>query len=173
MTILNKIHNIVLSSVETPEEAIHFLIKIMIEGANNLAAFGPRNKESKVLPMRDRILESRLSSANLFIDRSYNFKEEMIQQYIIIAKKFKTPKSLDVSKLLDKEALRFKDELTHAFNGIRDSALLHIDNLVFVLDNYDISKKQLNLSKKVIKDLEEVSKLTYVKFISELKKVKK
>ena len=74
-------------------------------------------------------------------------------------------------KVLIKEISTFREKITYSFDEMKKASLAHIDSITFVLDSYsNLSKTQRNLLEKTIKQLTQVSKMTYKNFITELKK---
>lgn len=171
MTLIDQVNRLVFSAAKTPEEAIRFFLKLLIEGAENVASYRPMRKEAKVYPMKDSVVNHRQEGAALFIDRYNNFISEMSLHWADLAKKWNSPKSTYVSKVLIKEISTFREKLTHSFDEMKKASLAHIDNITFVLDSYsNLSRTQRNLLEKTIKHLTQISKMTYENFITKLKK---
>ena len=169
MNLIDQVNRVVLAAANTPEEAINFFLKLMIEGAKEVASYRPHHKEARVFPIKNRVVQNRKRMADLFIGQYDTFVYKMTLRWVDLAKKWNSPKSIDMLKLLYERISAFKEELVKAFDEIKIAALDHVENITFVLDSYDLSKSQINLLKNTQKKLIEISKITYDKFILEIK----
>lgn len=174
MALLDSVNRVILSSSDTPEESIRYFLKMVIDGARSVAIYGPRSKESKVFPIKNHLIERKISRIDLFVNHYLDYHARMILLWADLAKRWNRPNEIDVLELLKKEMVLFKDDLTQAFDAISDASVRHLEDIEFILRNYsDLSKAQTTLLNKRNQSLEEISQITYEKFIIEIRSNKK
>lgn len=167
--LLAQVRNVLMQSADNKDVAVsRFLIKGIIVGVRSLAEIGPKIALSKVVQFKSRAIKIRLEEAERFIKNFSDFVVEKELAWVALAKHWNMPKSLETKKILENKTKEFEALAEKSFEDLRKNAERHNESLIFILENYDVSKLDPSRIRTIRKKLEKISKITYTSFVKEI-----
>ena len=163
--LITQVNSVLMKSADSNSEAIDHFLKGVIIGVQNLSHIGPRVALSKVVQFKNRAVKVRLEEADRFIKNYSEFIEEKELSWADLMRHWGIPKSLETNKLLKERIKKFEAAAEEIFEKLRENSERHNESLVFLLENYDVSKEELSKISSIRKKLEVISKITYEGFV--------
>jgi len=166
--ILKQVNSVIMKSADDKQEALDHFLKGIIVGIKTLSHIGPTLALSKVVQFKDRAIKTRVEEANRFIYAYNEFITEKELSWAELARHWYIPQSLEARELLKERTNKFESLAQESFEELRKNAERHNGSLIFILENYDVSKIEMNKISSIRKKLDKTSKITYKDFVKEI-----
>ena len=146
-----------LSSNRTMEEDVDMFLEDLIGDFGSLDAYAVARISSRVIPLKDRLLEGRLHKSQMFFDGFNAIAAQKSLEWASICKKWNSPQLVGV---LNTEIKKFRKNINGALSIARNKAKELTDALDYVATNYSLNKTEHGQINKALNRLEKVLKLT-------------
>lgn len=167
--LMEQVNRVVMGTMNTPEEAIKHFIKNLIIDIKSLSYLKPKHKLSKVVPFQDRSIKYHIEEAIRFIDSYNELLTEKALEWASIAKRWQKPKDITLLNVLKRLSVKFQEGIKESFNQAIKTSESHRSDLLFMLENYNLTNKDIKKLEEMRTRLNKISKISYKTFIEDLK----